>query len=86
MQELYKSFMGINLRITTVLIICVSGCLSLPKIADATGEFSSLVVKGLAGAEQSLLANSDSSLEGEDDTYVPPNFGRPDSQHGSGTR
>lgn len=86
MQEIDKSFMGINLRTTTVLILCVSACLTIPKIADATGNIGSLVAKGLSGADSSLTS-PDSSSAGLGDTYIPPNFGGPtSSQHGSGTR
>lgn len=86
MQEIDKSFMSINLKITTVLILCVSTCLSIPKIADATGNFGSLVAKGITGVENSSLTSPNSDSDALQDIYVPPNFGRPDSQHGSGTR
>lgn len=86
MQEIDKGFMGINLKITTVLIFCVTACVSIPKIADATGDFGSLVAKGLSGADNSSLISPAQGSAGLADVYIPPNFGGPDSPHGSGTR
>jgi len=86
MPEINKSFISINLKITTVVIFCVSVGLSMPTIVDATGNFGSLVARGFSVTDNSNL-NSSAQESGEsEDTYIPPNYGGPDSQHGSGTR
>jgi hypothetical protein len=85
-QEIDKGFMSINLKIATVVIFCLSACLSIPKIADA-GNFSSLVETSFTGANNSTITTIDKGSERLQDIYVPPNYGGPDSsQHGSGTR
>jgi hypothetical protein len=69
--------------------------LIVPKIADAAGTFSNLTsnrfsVSGsntLTGlkVDSQGLQNRSLSVQSDGD-YEPPNFGGPDSQHGSGTR
>jgi hypothetical protein len=87
MQEMDKGFMNINLRIATVVILCVGTCLSIPTIADAAGNLSMIVEKGLSGADNSTLTSPSTSSQELQDIYIPPNFGGPDSsEHGSGTR
>jgi len=87
MQELDKSFMFINLRITSILILCVSAFLVIPKIADARANISDLVANGLTNTDSNSLTTSKvNSQSGLEDVYVPPNYGVPDSEHGSGTR
>ncbi|MCC5635694.1 hypothetical protein LC593_07475 [Nostoc sp. CHAB 5844] len=78
--------MSTNLRITSILILCVSACVVIPKIADARGNFSDLVAKGLAKTDSNSLTSSNINSQGLNDVYVPPNNGVPDSEYGSGTR
>lgn len=86
MQEVDKSFMKTNLRITSILILCVSACLLIPKIADARGNLSVLVGNGLTSTDSHSLTAANVNSQGLNDVYVPPNYGVPDSQNGSGTR
>ncbi|MBE9005671.1 hypothetical protein IQ259_11590 [Fortiea sp. LEGE XX443] len=78
--------MDTNLRITGILILCVSACLVIPKIADATGRVSSLVAKDLSHTNSNSLTSSKVNSQALKNVYIPPNYGGPDSQHGSGTR
>lgn len=85
-QEIDKGFMSINLKLATVVIFCLSACLSIPKIADA-GNFSSLIDTSITGVNSSTITNIDKSSAGLQNIYIPPNYGGPESsQHGSGTR
>ncbi|WP_048819349.1 hypothetical protein [Nostoc sp. PCC 7107] len=70
-----------NLRITSILILCVSACLVIPKIADARGTLSDLVANSLTHSDGNHVNSQELT-----DVYVPPNYGVPNSQHGSGTR
>jgi hypothetical protein len=87
--------MAISLRITSVMMFFIGVSLIVPKIADAAGTLSNLTsnrfsvsgsntLTGLKVDSQGLRNRSLSAqLDGD---YEPPNFGGPDSQHGSGTR
>ncbi|BAY19077.1 hypothetical protein NIES2109_51140 [Nostoc sp. HK-01] len=81
-----KGFMVMNLRITSILVLCVSACLVIPKIADARGTLSDLVANGLTHSDGNRVTTSNVNSQELTDIYVPPNYGVPDSQHGSGTR
>lgn len=72
--------MKTNLKIFSVLIFCLTASLIIPKVAEATGSFRRLPASNL-GNESLIVRSADGQ-----DTYVPPNYGGPDSQHGSGTR
>lgn len=78
--------MGSNLRITSVTIICIIVYLLIPTIADATGKMSMMTFDELNSSGSSQLKAPGVSSEGMKDRYIPPNYGGPDSQHGSGTR
>jgi hypothetical protein len=74
--------MKTNLKIFGVLIFCLSASLIIPKVADATGTF-----QRLSSRHDSQLARySGQDQKSMQEVYVPPNYGGPDSQHGSGTR
>ncbi|MBE9207117.1 hypothetical protein IQ244_11405 [Nostoc sp. LEGE 06077] len=81
-----KRLMITNLKITSILILCVSTCLVIPKIADARGNFSDSVANSLTRTDGNAVTNVHINSQGLTDVYVPPNYGVPDSQHGSGTR
>lgn len=75
-----------NLTIIGVLIFCISASLVIPKVADATGNLKSSLLARSSRDSSSIAQNPrQSSLESQE-LYVPPNYGGPDSQHGSGTR
>ncbi|MBU7587137.1 MAG: hypothetical protein KAF91_30530 [Nostoc sp. TH1S01] len=75
-----------NLKITSILILCVSACLVIPKIADARGNLNDLVANSLQQTDTNSLKSSNVESQQLTDVYVPPNYGVPDSQRGSGTR
>ncbi len=68
------------------MIFCISAYITLPKIADATGNFSTLTadILNTSGSDRSTHSSIDS--QDSPDTFIPPNHGGPDSLHGSGTR
>ncbi len=68
------------------MVFCLSAYLILPTIADATGNRNIVTFDELNSSGSSQLSTLRMSSEGIKDIYVPPNYGGPDSQHGSGTR
>jgi hypothetical protein len=72
-----------NLRITKFMIFCIGAYILIPKIAASTGMFT------IASANTFDATSSNSLIApkvNDKDIYIPPNYGGPDSQHGSGTR
>ncbi|MBD2502862.1 hypothetical protein [Anabaena azotica] len=78
--------MRTNLTVIGVLIFCISAGLVIPKVADATGNLRSSLSVGGSTDTSSITQNPGENLLDSQELYVPPNFGGPDSQHGSGTR
>ncbi|MBE9053138.1 hypothetical protein IQ243_22470 [Nostocales cyanobacterium LEGE 11386] len=78
--------MRTNLRITSAVIFCISAYLIIPKMSDATGSISALTVDELNPSGSSELTTPKVNSHSLEDIYIPPNYGGPDSQHGSGTR
>ncbi|MFK0730733.1 MAG: hypothetical protein ACFKPT_11000 [Gloeotrichia echinulata GP01] len=77
--------METHLRITSVVILCVSAYLLLPKITDATAVINTFTANGFSTTSNQSLTTPKLNHEGLK-VYIPPNYGGPDSQHGSGTR
>jgi hypothetical protein len=79
--------MKVNLQIIKFTILCVISSVTVPKIVSSTGLFSSASATSLTpnGGSNTLIARKVNSQDSKD-TYIPPNNGGPDSQHGSGTR
>lgn len=78
--------MKINLRIIKFIIICIGIYIVIPQIVGYTGVFSTASATSLSpNASNTLIARKVNSQDLKD-TYIPPNYGGPDSQHGSGTR
>lgn len=80
-----------SLKIASLIIIFFIGAhLIIPKIADAAGKSSNLTASGSSTtASKSLTTDNpvDSQVWAESNSdYEPPNYGSPDSYHGSGTR
>lgn len=75
--------MGTSLRITSAVIFFVGIHLgiqmAIPRIADSTGLFNSSAAEACSTETGACVLESQNYSE-------PPNFGAPDSQHGSGTR
>jgi hypothetical protein len=75
-----------SLRITSAIIFFIGAHLILPRIADAAkynyaSRSNYSVIKVNYRTIEPVALESTSS-----DEYQPPNYGGPDSEHGSGTR
>ncbi|MFS0517328.1 hypothetical protein ACEYW6_21795 [Nostoc sp. UIC 10607] len=77
--------MKTNFRITKLIIFCIGAYILLPKVAASTGIFNSASANTFHPTSNTLIARKDNS-QNLKDMYIPPNYGGPDSQHGSGTR
>ncbi|MBH8564313.1 hypothetical protein I8748_19330 [Nostoc sp. CENA67] len=78
--------METNLKITSAVIICISFYLIAPKIANSRGSVGTLTADILGITASDRSTNSSVTSQDSKDIYVAPNYGGPDSQHGSGTR
>jgi hypothetical protein len=75
-----------NLRITSAIIFFIGAHLILPRIADAAkfnyaDRSNDIILKVDYRTTEPVQLESQ-----QDDEYQPPNYGGPDSEHGSGTR
>lgn len=78
--------MKINLGMTKFMIFCIGAYILIPKIVGYVGVFSTASASSLnSNGSNTLIARKVNSPDLKD-TYIPPNYGGPDSQHGSGTR
>jgi hypothetical protein len=68
------------------MIICIIAYLLIPTIADATGQISMVTFDEFNSSGSRQLRAPGIYIEGVKDIYIPPNYGGPDSRHGSGTR
>ncbi|MHC5776624.1 hypothetical protein [Nostoc sp.] len=76
-----------NFRITKFMIFCIIAYILMPQIAACTGIFSSASANAFGDtSSNTLIARKVNSQNLKDDIYIPPNYGGPDSHHGSGTR
>ncbi len=78
--------MKTNFRITKLIIFCIGVYILIPKIAACTGILSSASANTFHGTSGNTLVARKVNSQNLKDTYIPPNYGGPDSQHGSGTR
>ncbi|MBD2343076.1 hypothetical protein [Anabaena subtropica] len=77
--------MKVNWRVISVVIFCISASLIIPKVADATGNLNRSSSASNSRDDKQIIKNFEQNPQDEE-AYVPPNYGGPDSQHGSGTR
>ncbi len=78
--------MKINSGITKFIMFCIAAYILVPKVVTYTGVSSTASASSLnRNASNTLIARKVNSPDLKD-TYIPPNNGGPDSQHGSGTR
>jgi hypothetical protein len=75
-----------NLTVIGVLIFCIGASLIIPKVADATGNLKSSLASSIPEDNREVIQTSGQNPLNADEIYIPPNYGGPDSQHGSGTR
>ncbi|BAY22836.1 hypothetical protein NIES2100_26000 [Calothrix sp. NIES-2100] len=74
-----------HLRITSIAILLISVYLVIPKTANTTADLSVVNVNSFSTSGESLTTLG-ATIQDLKKTYTPPNYGGPDSQHGSGTR
>ncbi|MBV6627666.1 MAG: hypothetical protein KI793_32870 [Rivularia sp. (in: Bacteria)] len=74
-----------SLRIGSVIFLIVGASLVIPKIADATLTLNNVVPSYTVPASDRRVGESIKDFQ-DSQIYQPPNFGRPASAYGSGTR
>jgi hypothetical protein len=76
-----------NVKTTSIVILCmVSTLILIPRMADVNMNFHTLILNGVSENESIHLNANEMNNHHQDMMYIPPNYGAPDSQHGSGTR
>ncbi len=78
--------MKIHLGITKCMIFCIGAYILIPKIVGYVGVFSTASATSLNSSGSNTLIARKVNYPDLKNTYIPPNYGGPDSQHGSGTR
>jgi hypothetical protein len=68
------------------MIFCIGVYILIPKVAACTGILSTTSANNFRTTSNSSLIARKVNSQNLKDIYVPPNYGGPDSQHGSGTR
>lgn len=86
MLETLLRNMETNVRITSIVILCtIVAFIVIPKMTEVTITFNRLMGNAFSEPESSNLTNNQVNRV-DQNIYIPPNYGAPDSQHGSGTR
>lgn len=81
--------MSSSLKLASAILFFVGAHLLVPKIADAAAKLNQPVVltNSLVSVEVNEPASSTVKVAQDSKSeYEPPNYGGPDSDHGSGTR
>ncbi|WP_157816635.1 hypothetical protein [Nostoc flagelliforme] len=78
--------MKTNFRIKKFMILCIGAYILIPKIAACTGIFNTASANAFDATSGNTLIARKVNSQNLKDVYIPPNYGGPDSQHGSGTR
>ena len=78
--------MKTNFRTTKFMIFCIAAYILIPKIAACTGMFTTASANTFDATSSNTLMIHKVNSQNLKDIYIPPNYGGPDSQHGSGTR
>lgn len=78
--------MKTNSGIKKFIIFCIGAYILVPKIAACTGMFSTASANAFDATSSNTLIAHKANSQNLKDIYIPPNYGGPDSQHGSGTR
>ncbi|MEO1374676.1 MAG: hypothetical protein AAFW70_10220 [Cyanobacteria bacterium J06635_10] len=79
-------FIKDSLRIGGAIVLVLGASLVIPKIADAAGTLNHIVPKNSISVPPNDADEYEANLQDSSDEYEPPNFGRPSSAYGSGTR
>ncbi|MCW5314812.1 hypothetical protein GTQ43_13655 [Nostoc sp. KVJ3] len=69
-----------------VIFFCIAAYMVIPKVAACTSMFSTASANTVGATSSNTLIARKVNSQNLKDTYIPPNYGGPDSQHGSGTR
>jgi acid phosphatase class B len=81
--------MKTSLRFTSIVVFLIAACLITPEISDTAAAINSNSTqhKGVKTLKlASEVAKHILSVANSDNEYQPPDYGGPDSHHGSGTR
>ena len=78
--------MKTRFRIKKFIILSIGTYILISKIAAYTGMFSTASANAFSATNSNTLIARKVDSENLKDIYIPPNYGGPDSQHGSGTR
>ncbi|MEH1842243.1 MAG: hypothetical protein V7L20_26800 [Nostoc sp.] len=78
--------MKTRFRIKKFIILSIGTYILIPKIAACTGMLSTASANAFSATSSNTLIARKVNSENLKDIYIPPNYGGPDSQHGSGTR
>jgi hypothetical protein len=75
-----------NVKITGIMIICLVGAYILvPKLPEVKKSLQTLTAGDFNRSSHNQFIHSELDVKAQDG-YIPPNYGGPDSQLGSGTR
>ncbi len=75
----------INLRITSIIILCMVSVLMLIPKMNPIITLGNTITNDLSSTQNNTFGNAEVNSD-RTDIYVPPNYGGPESLHGSGTR
>jgi len=78
--------MKTNFRITKFMIFCIGAYILISKIPACTGMFSIASANAFSATNSNILIGGKVNSQNLKEIYTAPNYGGPDSQHGSGTR
>lgn len=78
--------MKTNFRITKFMIFCIGAYILVSKISACTGMFSIASANAFSVTNSNILIGGKVNSQNLKEIYTAPNYGGPDSQHGSGTR
>ncbi|MBD2208867.1 hypothetical protein H6G27_03140 [Nostoc linckia FACHB-104] len=84
--ESLPRLISLHIRITSIAILLLSGYLVIFKNIDTTTALNSLNANHFHTNGGEGLTSTKTHSQGVKETYIPPNYGGPDSEHGSGTR
>ncbi|WP_157229344.1 hypothetical protein [Rivularia sp. PCC 7116] len=79
------SILESSLRIGSAIFLIVGASLIIPKIADAASTLNSVVPNYTIPGSRTRVNEFKENFP-DSRTYQPPNFGRPATAYGSGTR
>jgi len=68
------------------MIFCIGAYILIPNFTAFTGILSTASANTFGATSSKTLIARKVNSQNSKDTYIPPNYGGPDSQHGSGTR